>query len=163
MIGIESVVVGLGEMYVTADASAVLVCLGLGSCVALCAYDPFSRLGGIAHIVLPRSSGKTDGRSPRYADAAVSMLVAEMRRNGAAISRVKFKIAGGAQMSIAPGTNGLFKIGARNLEAVRAALAEVGASVAAADVGGNCGRTVRLFVASGKVTVTTAAAGTREI
>jgi chemotaxis protein CheD len=33
-----------------------LVSIGLGSCVGICLYDPVTKIGGLAHIMLPDST-----------------------------------------------------------------------------------------------------------
>ena len=159
----QTIVVEMGEMHVSRRTSAVLTCLGLGSCIGLCVYDPVAGVGGMAHIVLPSSSNGKGGPSPKFADAAVPFLLREMVRQGALERRLTAKIAGGAQMSTALGTNGIFKTGERNTEATEAVLATAGVPLTAADTGGHHGRTVRLFVASGRVTVTVAGGETKEI
>ncbi len=157
----ETIVVGLGEMRVSRSPAAVLACLGLGSCVAVCAYDPVSKIGGMAHVVLPEFNGT--GPSPKYANSAVPLLVQEMNKLGAPESRLVFKIAGGATISMVAGLNGAFRIGERNVEATRIALSRRGYFLKSADVGGNCGRTVRLYLDSGKVAITSARQESREI
>ena len=68
----ESIVLGLGEWRVTADPAATLVCLGLGSCVALCARDPLNKIGGMVHMVLPDSGeGRVQGNGAKFVDLAV--------------------------------------------------------------------------------------------
>ena len=158
----EMVVAGLGEVKVSGNASVVLACLGLGSCVGISAYDPVARVGGMAHVVLPASDGKEE-ESPKYADVAVPLLMRKMRGLGAQQSRMIIKIAGGAQMSKAPGIDAAFKIGERNIQAVRSALALEGVTLAAADTGGNSGRTFRTHLESGKTTVSQAGSNPREL
>ena len=153
----------MGEMHVTREPTTVLTCLGLGSCIGLCLYDPASRVGAMAHIVLPDSTGAKGGPSPRYADTAVSYLLQEMARHGASTRRLIAKMAGGAQMSPALDADSIFRTGSRNAEATAASLASDGVLLAAADTGGHHGRTIRLFVRSGEVTVTTAGGEARTI
>ena len=43
------IVLNLGELRAAQRDDTALVCLGLGSCVGLCAYDPVARVGGMAH------------------------------------------------------------------------------------------------------------------
>ena len=75
MIGQEAtIVVGMGEMQVTNDPYAVLACLGLGSCICVCVYEPTSKLGGMAHIVLPKSDMKDGVPTPKYADTGIPLL-----------------------------------------------------------------------------------------
>jgi len=153
---VEVVVVGMGGIQVSRDHSGVLACLGLGSCIAVCAYDPLSKVGGMAHVVLPNSGGK-DGIAPgKFADTAVPLLLQEMAKAGGARSRLIIKLVGGAQLALARGLESVFSTGERNLAEVKAALARERISVAATDTGGNMGRTVRMFVDTGKVIVKTA-------
>ena len=148
----NTIVLGLGEMTVSKDPSIVLVCLGLGSCVAV--SDPETRLAGMAHIVLPASNGRQDQAVSKYADTAVPALFEEMRKKGAMASRIRVKIAGGAQMSLAPGLGNMFNIGESNVEAVKAIVAAQGVPILAAETGGRRGRTARLAVATGRFVVT---------
>jgi len=72
---------------------------------------------------------------------------------GGARGLLVVKIAGGAQVIRLAGREDRFQVGRRNVEAVRAALATHGLRVAAADTGGNAGRTLALAAATGTVTV----------
>lgn len=154
----ESVVLSLSEWHVTDDTNVVLMCLGLGSCVALCLHDPIARVGGMAHMVLPdSSSGRVTGPSAKFVDLAIPMLVEQMREAGAIRSRLRINIVGGARMLSGPAFAGTLDVGARNLTATRSALESLRLSVnGGEEVGGTHGRTVRLHVGSGDVAVSTA-------
>jgi len=152
----KSFVVGLGEMRVMKGQPAVLACIGLGSCIALCAYDPVAKVGGVAHMVLPNSGNEGKKQtSPKYVDTGVPLLFREMSRQGAIKSRLVVKAAGGAQMLSIPGANGRLNVGERNIAELKPALAKENVSVLATDVGGTLGRTLKLFLGTGKVTVRT--------
>ena len=99
----ETIVLGLGDMAVTSDTESALMCLGLGSCIAVSAYDPISKIAGMAHVVLPRNGGRETKSSAKYVDTAIPHLFEEMKKQGAITSRLVVKIAGGARMSLAPG------------------------------------------------------------
>jgi chemotaxis protein CheD len=159
----ESIVVGLGEMKIIRSTEAILSCIGIGSCIAVCVHDYLSKVGGMGHIVLPHCDGNPGNNLARYADTAVPLLIEEMIKQGGSRSRLVIKIAGGAQMSLAPGLKNTFKTGERNLEEVKAALDKEGLKLVSADVGGNKGRTVRLYLGTGIVTVKTAGGEVREI
>ncbi len=45
-------------------ADAVIVTLGLGSCVAIMLYDPEAQVGGMAHVLLPSKSLARDADNP---------------------------------------------------------------------------------------------------
>jgi chemotaxis protein CheD len=159
----ESYTVGMGEIAVAASPDAVIACIGLGSCIAICAQDKMAKVGGIVHVVLPNSNGVTGGKPAKFADTAVPLIIDEMIKKGAARHRLIIKIAGGAQMTIAPGLRDTFKTGERNLAQVLAVFEQQRISVMAADVGGNLGRTVKMYIGAGIVTVKTVNGTPREL
>lgn len=131
----------------------VLTVHGLGSCVAVCLYDPLTRCGGLGHVVLPAVLMRRPGDPPsKFADTAVGWLREEMARQGAAASRLVAKIAGGASLFDLSAVRGP-SIGERNVAAVREALAEAGIPLVAEDVGGTTGRTVAFRLSDGRVEV----------
>jgi chemotaxis protein CheD len=71
---LESKVVGLGELKYGDKPGQELMCLGLGSCVAVSAWDRVKKQGAMAHVVLPEC---TPGREPtaKFADVAVPELL----------------------------------------------------------------------------------------
>jgi len=157
-------VAGMGEICVSADASTTLTCLGIGSCIALSAYDPVARVGGLAHIVLPEGSEAETGKYPgKYATTAVPALLAQMSKLGAEKQRLVIKLVGGAQMIQAEGFGQVIQMGARNTDNTHKSLAQAGLRVAAEDVGGASGRSLWLQVGTGKVTTKTAYSTPREL
>ena len=153
---LESLVIGLGELKYANKPGQELMCLGLGSCVAVIAWDREHKQGAMAHVVLPQC---TPGRqpTPKFADIAVPELFEKLEKMGANPSRIEIKLVGGAHMTPigGPGME-IMRIGDRNIEAVKAQLKQLGFKAIAEDLGGNNGRTVRLDVESGRVTVVTA-------
>ncbi len=144
--------VGLGQLVVSAEAGATIAAIGLGSCIGLVMHDDVAAVGGMVHIMLPESSGKTP--PGKFADSAVPALVAELEALGAERSRLRVKMAGGAQMfSAGSGSSSVLNVGARNGIATRAAVQAAGLSLLAADTGGSNGRTVELTVGAGQVLV----------
>ena len=160
---VTSILVTMGEMHVSSDENAVLTCLGLGSCIGLAMYDTVSRLGGLAHIVLPSSVGSNPGGPGKYADTTVPGLIEDMMAQGANRRTMVAWMVGGAQMSVSKGLSDVFKTGERNTEATIDALAEVSMRLRAMDTGGNTGRSMRLFVSTGKLTVSIGGGQTREL
>ena len=159
----DTLVIGLGEMQLSKDPSTVLTCLGLGSCIGFSVYDPIVKVGGMVHIVLPSSDGRETNAPAKFADMAIPNLLDAMSDLGSTNRRLVIKMAGGAQMSLAKGGSGIFKTGERNIESVQIIAKEHGLRIAASDVGGHSGRTLRLFVSSGQVTVTTAGTQTQDL
>lgn len=158
-----TIMVGLGEICVTNDRSSVLACLGLGSCIGLCAYDSRARVAGMAHIVLPESNPGVVETSTKYADIAIPHLLKEMSKRGAVKPYINVKLVGGAQMIQNPAFEGVLQVGKRNLEMTTKILAREGIRLVATDTGGHYGRSVRLSVDSGKVMVRTVGGEFREL
>jgi chemotaxis protein CheD len=140
-------VAGIGEMVLSSSPESHLVAYGLGSCVALAAWDPRSRVGGLAHFMLP--SGPANGTSPvKFIDTGLDTFLKALEGNGATIDRCVLKAAGAASM-LTVGGSGL-AIGKRNAESIQAALVERGLQLASTSLGGNAGRTVQLEVVDGR-------------
>lgn len=149
---------GLGEWAVTTDPRAVLICLGLGSCVAFAAFDPEVRVAGMAHMVLPDSTaGRVSEVTPaKFVDRAIPMVVEAMTKQGARPERIRVHLVGGASMLTNAVRVNTMNIGERNADAARAAVRAHGLRIVGEHLGGTHGRTVRLVAGSGDVSVTTA-------
>lgn len=144
----------LGEWAVSDDPDKDLVCLGLGSCVAFCAYDPRQHIAGMAHMVLPDSDdGKRGGAQAKFVDLAIPLVLAEMEKLGAVKSGLKIHLAGGAQMLTGTSFSDTMMIGQRNVEAAHAVLDGLRLRITTEDTGGDAGRTVKLHVATGELEV----------
>lgn len=157
------IVVGMGEIQVSNDPSHVLACLGIGSCIAVCAFDPVSRVGGMAHVVLPESNGRDVDNPGKFADTAIPLLIKEMIKKGGIKYSIIFKLVGGAQMSSAPGLESAFKTGERNEKMVKEALKKERLLVGLTDLGGTKGRTVKMYMDSGTVLVKSAGEVVKEL
>lgn len=148
-----------------ASGEGALTALGLGSCIAIVLWDRSTRIGGMAHVLLPSPPPRSPVRQvpARYAQSAVPALLEAMLSAGASRGSVTARIAGGASMFanlIAPG---LIHTGERNVLATREALHASGIPVTGEWVGGDFGRTVVLDLATGTVTVSSVRHGTREL
>lgn len=140
--------VRMGEIEVSRRPGDELVARGLGSCIGLALVDRVAGVAGLAHIVLPYANGSDYGCG-KYADVAVPELLSRMRRSGATKRNLEAVLAGGARMF----SLGELDIGARNESAVRAILARSGVRLRAVETGGDRGRTMRVRVSDGTVTV----------
>jgi chemotaxis protein CheD len=153
--------VGMAEVKVSRSPQAILMALGLGSCIGICAFDPTTGVAGLAHIVLPESGGH-EGSPGKFADTGVPLLLQEMRQLGAMPTRLRVALVGGAQLFAGISTAPRMDIGPRNAEAVQMALSRHNITVQAIDVGGNIGRTVYLH-ADGRVHVKTIGRGEEQL
>lgn len=142
------VIIGIGEYHV---GNCPMSTIGLGSCIGLVIHDTVRATGGLVHIMLPDSQGRTD-RPGKYADSAVELLVRELVQKGCKPTTLVAKIAGGAAMFRT--TAGSLNIGERNIEAVKNRLKSRGIPVSAEDVGGSVGRTITYYPCeNGKILV----------
>ena len=144
--------VRMGEMSVSRTPEHVLASIGLGSCIGLVLIEQTRPLAGLAHIVLPSSNGGDTAAVGKFADRAVPALLEQMASIGAVRASLNAVLVGGAQM-FARETPSTLDIGRRNEQAARQALEAHGLKVRAAATGGSEGRTVRVYVGSGVVTV----------
>jgi chemotaxis protein CheD len=141
---VQTIPVGLGEVKVThADDPEPLVAHGLGSCIAVCLFDPRSKVAGLAHVVLP-GSDPANAPNGKFAGSALPALLKAMGKRGATTDprRLQARLAGGAHVLSIGGAGSLPRIGDKNAEAVKAALAAASLPVMAEDLGGGKGRTV---------------------
>ncbi len=125
-----------GQLYASEQPSAVTTVLG--SCVAICLWDPARGIGGMNHYLLPFFAGDGHG-SARFGNVAVAQLVDRMAALGASRSRLKAKVFGGACVLDA------FRarrghLGEKNAGVAFRLLEDLGVPVVSRDVGGRCGR-----------------------
>ena len=149
--------------YAVSRGGGVISTIGLGSCVAIAIYDKQTRVGGMAHVLLPSEglSRDKDNRA-KFPGTAVPLLLEEMKKLGA---RGPFtaKIAGGASMFGALIAAGGINMGERNVLSSRQALSEAGIPLAAQDVGGDYGRSVYFHLDDGRVLVRSLKSGDRAL
>lgn len=143
--------VKIGEIKI-ARCEGTLYTIGLGSCIAVALYDPKERVAGLAHVMLPEQTNRnhTPGR---FAPTAIPEMIRLMEMTGARPRGVYARIVGGAAMfaSVLP-AEGL-RLGARNVDAVRAALRTAEIPLRGEDVGGSYGRSIYFTASDGKILV----------
>jgi chemotaxis protein CheD len=143
--------VRMGELAASAIADDVLVSLGLGSCIGLALLDRRVGVAGLAHVVLPASTGNAPAGSYKFADFAVPELVSRVVAAGGRRQMLEAVLVGGASM-FAVSTSTL-EVGQRNETAVREQLGRHRIKIVAVETGGARGRTVRVHVGTNQVTV----------
>lgn len=146
----EIIKVGMADLKVC-KSPAGLTTLGLGSCVGIAVRDPVLKIGGLAHVMLPDSTAIRGGSTniPKFADTGIVELVRQMEAAGALRSRMTAKLAGGAVMFSFQNKSDLMRVGERNVEASKKALAQLRIPVIAEDTGETYGRTVIFYPETG--------------
>ena len=92
----EIVKVGMADLKTCVSPNGATT-LGLGSCVGIAIRDPITKIGGLAHIMLPDSKAIRNSQMnvAKFADTGIEELVKQMERLGAKRARMVAKIAGG--------------------------------------------------------------------
>lgn len=141
--------VGMADLK-TGKAPDVLTTLGLGSCIGIALWDPTTRIGGLAHVMLPDSTKiRNNTNIAKFADTGITELVRQMEALGVSKRRLVAKIAGGARMFEVSGATSVGNIGEKNAIASKQKLKELGIPIIAEDIGLNYGRTVELLCENG--------------
>lgn len=146
----ETIVLEPGE-YCTAAGDRVISTV-LGSCVAVCLKDDAAGLGGMNHFMLPRAAASAGQEHPapgRYGDRAIDLLVEELLLRGALRERIRAKVFGGGRILSAPRVGNA--VSDANVEEALARLEAHGIPIVAQELGGERGRRIQFFVASGTV------------
>jgi chemotaxis protein CheD len=147
-------VIGIGEFVVSNVPSHVIATHAVGSCIAVCVFDPEVQVAGMLHFLLPESSinpGRAEADPAVFADTGIPLLFQTAYGYGLCKKRAIVKIVGGAEM---PRTgNGSFNTGRRNVIAARNLLWRNGVFLADEDVGGTHARTIHLSVETGRLQI----------
>ena len=133
-----------GEYHVSGDTALSITTL-LGSCVAACISDPVAQVGGMNHFLLPGD----EAASPlvaRHGVHLMELLINGLLKKGAARDRLEAKLFGGARTM-----QGLGDIGATNARFAQDFLKREGIIITGGSLGGETGRRIQFWPASGRV------------
>lgn len=155
--------VGMAELRIARNPD-ILAAYGIGSCVIVAMYDPKTKIGGVAHIILPDSAGIAQDRvNPRkFADTAVPLLFQTLSHAGCFKSSIISKVIGGAEM-FPPTENLTNNIGTQNTASAIRALEKLRIPILAQDIGGRCGRSLEMNLATGRIRLTVLGESVKEI
>lgn len=145
---IERVTVMQGQALVSSEAHIEFSTV-LGSCVALCLYDPEVRVGGMNHFLLsepPPGLAATTAIDEHYGVYLMELLVNQMLGIGAHKSRLRAHLYGGANVN-----RNMMRIGSANAEFAQGFLRREGIMLMREDLGGTNARRVDFRPASGLV------------
>lgn len=120
----------------------------LGSCVAVCLYDPVLRIGGINHYMLPLWNGQGLA-SPKYGNIAIEKLIKKMQHLGSKKHNLKAKVFGGGE--VITSNISQFHIGQRNIQLAKDLLKEYNIPIISSSTGGKHGRKIIYFTQTGEV------------
>jgi len=147
----ERVVVGVGDMAVSNNANVTISTYALGSCVGVVALDSVAQVGGMLHIMLPDSTltpEKAARQPSMFADTGMRAFLRALYGLKADRRRMRIFLAGGA--NVLSGSD-FFKIGERNIAAVKAFISRERLSVVDEQLGGLNNRTLHFKIKEGTV------------
>ena len=149
----ELIKVGMADLKICISPNSITT-LGLGSCVGVAIRDTKSKIGGLAHVMLPDSTAIANNTNIyKFADTGIAELVRLMEKEGAKRSFMVAKIAGGAQMFAFQNKSDLVRVGERNVEASKKKLKQLGIPIIAEDTGDSYGRTVVFYPETGNYVI----------
>lgn len=125
-----------GQIFASSEPCTVTTILG--SCVAVCVWDPVLRMGGVNHYLLPYWVGNGVS-SGRFGNVAIKQLINKLVTLGSKKRNLQAKLFGGACVLEAM-RDKEEHLGVKNIQVARKLLGEEGIPVVSDDVGGSSGR-----------------------
>ncbi len=95
-------IVGIGEFAVSALATDTIVTHALGSCIAVCIWDPGAGVGGLLHFLLPDSAINPDRAKTQpatFANSGLPLLFQAAYSLGLDKKRCRVRLVGGAEIA----------------------------------------------------------------
>ncbi|NNJ32811.1 chemotaxis protein CheD [Lacrimispora defluvii] len=146
-------IVGMGEYLISDNEGDILRTFALASCVAVTVYSPRRKAAGMIHVVLPSPLDSKDitKRPGYFAATGIPLLIGAMcQRYGCLKEELHIQMFGGAD-SI--NSQDIYKVGLKNIDAVKYALLSMGLTILKADLRGNDSRTLEMDVKTGAIKV----------
>ncbi|MEM4218368.1 MAG: hypothetical protein QXZ09_10150, partial [Candidatus Methanomethylicaceae archaeon] len=140
--------VGIGEFAVSKSPN-ILATWSLGSCLAIILYEGRTKIGGLAHAMLPKATSRRGKVKGMFVDEAIACMLNEIRRCGSPDKGITAAIVGGATIFNFLGD---LAVGDRNIKMAREIFRKFGIPLIE-EVGGNRGRNVLLDLEKGEVLV----------
>jgi chemotaxis protein CheD len=159
----NEIIIGISDIKCSNNRGDVLITYALGSCLAIVVYDPKTCVGGLLHFMLPDSSLDRDKarRKPgMFADTGIPLLFKTCYGMGAEKKSMIVKVVGGAR--ILDDTD-YFRIGQKNVMAMRKIFWKNNVLINAEDTGSNYNRTVSMTMSDGAVHVRTSGGALKEL
>jgi len=138
----------VGEYHASSEPAVIYTVLG--SCVAVCLFDPVKRIGGMNHILLPgRADMKRFDSSARYGINAMELLINRIMDLKGDRRRLVAKVFGGGD--VITSISRKYSIGEKNVSFVLMFLQREGIRLLSKDVRGTDSRKVYFHTDTGEV------------
>lgn len=145
---VNQVSIGIGDYF--ASSQDLVIDTVLGSCVAVCLYDPGKKIGGMNHILMPFNPDINKyNASARYGINAMELLINAIMRLGGNRKKMVAKTFGGANLLMTGSREN--DVGARNVEFVVDFLRAEKIKILGSDFGGHDSRKIFFRIATGEV------------
>jgi len=141
--------VNTGEVRV-GGKDLILRSTAIGSCIVVAAYDPSSRTGALAHIMLPGCAPSREPDKSKYAEDAIAQMIKKLVKAGAKRKRIEACLVGAGNVLREKRDT----ICRQNINSVTELLANMRVAIRASAVGGTSRRSVSLDIQAGCVSYT---------
>ena len=138
----QTIAIIQGDFAVSSDPNVVMSTV-LGSCVAVCLFEPRAGIGGMNHFLLA-SSGSAESDDLKYGVNAMELLINRVLRAGGERSLLRAKLFGGARM-----TEHARDIGKSNASFARSFLEREAIHCVSESLGGERARRVQFVPSTG--------------
>lgn len=149
----EKITVSISDMKFAQRSRHVLVTHSLGSCLGVTAYDPVTKRGAMIHCLLPDGSlcpSKSRMNPFMFVNTGVPEMVRRLIAKDVKRENIVMKAAGCAHMM---NIVNKFDTGQKNWAMLERILKKNNFKLTASDVGGAIPRTMRLYIETGVVEV----------
>lgn len=133
--------------YVITSVPALISTI-LGSCVSVCLWDNYQKMGAMNHYLLPGTATDEPG-NPNRGITSIPVLINSMLNRKSKIENLEAKVFGGCNSLYRE--NNMFRIGERNAAIALEILKEYNIHVSAKHLGGMYGRKIVFNTSTGKV------------
>jgi len=144
------VTIHIGQIHVATEPTVIKTVVG--SCIAVCLFDPVLRLGGMNHFLLPTpSNGDRSADLARFGIHAMELLIGALQKVGGDRHRLQAKVFGGGHVLAV--SSPMNSVPAQNIRFIQQFMASERIPVRGWDLGGYLPRRVHFYTDSGSAYV----------
>ena len=152
--GNEPINVAISDLK-TSESPTVLQTI-LGSCIAICLWEPDKKIGSLAHALLPTidfSSTKSKKNPKKYVDRLIDIQLEELQAKGVVRKNLVAKLVGGANMfsEVIPDSDN--HVGKKNARKAKEILNKYDIPIVAQDTGNFFGRKILFDLETGMIKI----------
>lgn len=149
---VDVCLIGQGEYHISTTNE--IITTTLGSCISVCLYDPYAKVGGMNHYMLPTQTFDESEENmvfgkAKYGIISMELLINNLLTAGARRERLQSKVFGGANMF--KNVNMENAVGVQNIAFAKRYLIAEGIPIVKDDVGGDHARKVYFDTKTGFV------------